>query len=166
MTKKSVTTHIRQAFEADVPVITNIIREAFHDVAIRFNLTEQNCPRHPSNCSQQWVIDAMQKGIRYYLIETGGQAFGCVAVEQATPETCYLERLSVVPAYRRHGYGRTLAKHAISAAKSLGAKEIGISIIAEQAELKEWYRNLGFSGTRTATFKQLPFEVLFMSMAI
>jgi len=166
MTQKPVTAHIRPASETDVPVITGIIRESFHDVAMRFNLTEQNCPRHPSNCSQQWVIDAMKKGIRYYLMETNGQAFGCMAVEQATPETCYLERLSVLPAYRRLGYGRTLVEHAISVAKSLGAKEIGISIIAEQAELKEWYRNLGFNETKTATFKQLPFEVLFMSMAI
>jgi len=157
---------IRLASVMDVAVVTDIIRNAFQDVANRFNLTEQNCPKHPSNCREQWILDAMQKSVRYYVIDTEGIQRGCVALEQANAEVCYLERLAVLPAYRRCGHGGELVEHALGEAKTLGVQKVDIGIIAADTELKEWYQKLGFKVTTKAAFDHLPFEVIFMSKVI
>ncbi len=38
---------IRGTVPADVPELVEIIRTAFRDVALRFDLTPENCPRPP-----------------------------------------------------------------------------------------------------------------------
>jgi N-acetylglutamate synthase-like GNAT family acetyltransferase len=155
---------IRRASALDVPVVTGIIRKSFLDVAKHFNLTEHNCPTHPSNCREQWIQEALKKGVRYYVLEAEGQQCGCVALEHANPEVCYLERLAVLPDHRRCGYGRALMAHAVGEARALGVQRVDIGIIAEHTELKDWYRHIGFEEVRRATFNHLPFEVLFMSI--
>jgi N-acetylglutamate synthase-like GNAT family acetyltransferase len=157
---------IREADQSDVPVITAVIRDSFRDVAVRFGLNEENCPKHPSNCRPEWIETALAKGVRYFVLEAGGRACGCVALERADPDVCYLERLAVLPEHRRHGYGRALVDHVAIAGKALGARRVEIGIIAEQVELKAWYQKMGFAETRRARFEHLPFEVQFMSMAV
>jgi len=157
---------IRDAAPADVPELVEIIRTAFRDVALRFDLTPENCPRHPSNCHQSWIEDALGKGVRYFILDAEGGSCGCVALEQASSETCYLERLAVLPTHRRRGYGRALVVHALAEARALGVKGVEIGIIAAQTELRNWYRKLGFIDQKTASFPHLPFQVLFSSKSL
>ncbi|MCE5335874.1 MAG: GNAT family N-acetyltransferase [Desulfobacteraceae bacterium] len=157
---------IEEALLSDVFVLANIIRNAFKDVALRFDLTEGNCPRHPSNCTAQWVESALHNQVRYFMLQCDGTPCGCVALEQAKPEVCYLERLAVLPDYRRRGFGKALVEHAISRAESLGAYRIEIGIISEHKELKSWYEALGFVQTGTGVFRHLPFEVTFMARGL
>jgi N-acetylglutamate synthase-like GNAT family acetyltransferase len=153
---------IRQATRDDVPVLAEVIRAAFRDVADRFALTAETCPTHPSNCAMAWIEQALDKGVRYYIGEEGGKACGCVALERANPEVCYLERLAVLPEYRRNGFGKALVDHVLAAARALGARRVEIGIIAEHRELKDWYLRLGFSMRDTVRFEHLPFAVMFM----
>jgi N-acetylglutamate synthase-like GNAT family acetyltransferase len=157
---------IREATAADIPRTVEIIRNSFHDVAVRFGLTEGNCPKHPSNCKASWVEEALEKGARYFLLDSEGLSCGCVALEQAGPDVCYLERLGVLPAQRRRGYGRALVDRVLYEAKGLGSHRVDIGIIADHTELKDWYRRIGFVEQKTATFPHLPFQVLFMSMIL
>ena len=157
---------IRNATQSDIPALVAIIRNSFHDVALRFNLTIDNCPKHPSNCAPQWIGTALQKGVRYFILESNTTPCGCVALEQARPELCYLERLAVLPDYRRRGFGKTLVDHALLQALQSGAKRVEIGIIADQHELKNWYSLLGFIETGKATFQHLPFEVRFMAKTL
>lgn len=159
-------TNIRLISAKDVAVVTDIIRNAFKDVANRFDLTKQNCPKHPSNCKEEWIQDAMNKGVYFYILEKEGAMRGCVALEKASPEVCYLERLAILPADRRCGYGGELVEYALNQAKTLGVQKVDIGIIAAQTELKVWYQKFGFKVTRKAAFDHLPFEVLFMSKGI
>ena len=89
-----------------------LIRASFADVAGRFDLTPENAPTHPSNCTPEWILTAMGKGVAFLLLESPQGAVGCVAVERADREVCYLERLAVLPEYRRKGHGRELVGHA------------------------------------------------------
>ena len=152
--------------KADIPTMVQIIRKAFYDVAVRFGLTEDNCPRHPSNCKPDWIEEALTKGVRYFILDSKGLSCGCVALEQAGPEVCYLERLAVLPAKQHRGYGRALVDHALDKAGVSGAHRVDIGIIAAHNELKDWYRKIGFVEQKKATFPHLPFEVLFMSKAL
>ena len=159
---RAATMVIRQGTRDDVPLLAAVIRAAFRDVGDRFALTAETCPTHPSNCATTWIEKALDKGARYYLGEEGGKACGCVALERANPEVCYLERLAVLPQFRRKGFGKALVDHLLEEARALGARRVEIGIIAEQGELRAWYERLGFVPTKTARFDHLPFRVLFM----
>ena len=154
--------NIRDASPKDAVLLTELIRSSFNDVARRYNLTPENCPKHPSNCRADWIEWAMDKGVQYYLLEEDGRAKGCAALEKASPETCYLERLAVLPEFRRKGLGRRLVDHALDQAKNLGVSKVEIGLIDWQTDLKQWYAGLGFSNKNTAEFEHLPFPVAFM----
>ena len=153
---------IRAATNDDVSLLAALIRTSFRDVAERFNLTLDNCPTHPSSCTVEWIESALEKSVRYYLLEDKGKPCGCVALERARPEVCYLERLAVLPESRRMGFGKALVKHVLGEAERIGAKRVEIGVIAEHTELKDWYGRLGFSVKDTVHFDHLPFAVTFM----
>jgi diamine N-acetyltransferase len=157
---------IREATLSDISRLVAIIRTSFADVAVRFNLTEENCPKHPSNCLANWIASAMNKGIRYFILDSKGLSCGCVALEHASPDVCYLERLAVLPLLRRQGFGKALVDRVQRVALKLGARHLEIGIMAEDAELRDWYGKIGFIEQKTATFPHLPFTVLFMSISL
>jgi diamine N-acetyltransferase len=159
---QAFTNHIRKAGTADVTLLSCIIRDSHHDVAGRFGLTADNCPKHPSNCTDAWIESDLIRGIAYYIMEHNDVSVGCVAIEQASPDVCYLERLSVLPGQRRKGLGRALVTDVLFKAKTLGAREVGIGIIAQYTELKSWYKKIGFIEGETKEFAHLPFNVTLM----
>jgi len=146
--------------------LADITRMSFQDVADRFGLTLENAPRHPSNCTLDWIRKDMEDGVTYFAVRNRNHVVGCVALEKANSEVCYLERLAVLPNERRRGFGEALVEHALSEAKLLGVRYVSIGIIAEQTELKDWYRKLGFVEGESKAFSHLPFRVTFMSYAI
>jgi len=154
---------VRACTQKDIGVLAEIIRRSFQDVALRFDLTQENAPRHPSNCTDDWIEKDMEHGVIYFVIENKNIVVGCVALEQANPEVCYLERLAVLPDQRRRGFGKKLVTHVLSKAKSLGAHHVNIGIIAEHTELKNWYKEIGFVEGETKEFSHLPFHATFMS---
>jgi N-acetylglutamate synthase-like GNAT family acetyltransferase len=157
---------IRVATQKDFALLTEIIRSSFRDVAKRFGLTSENCPRHASNCTVEWIEKDMDRGVAYFILEEEGRASGCVALESANSEVSYLERLAVLPDRRRLGLGRALVDHVLDEAKLSGAKRLNIGTIAEQSELGNWYRKIGFVETETREFAHLPFQVRLMSYEI
>jgi N-acetylglutamate synthase-like GNAT family acetyltransferase len=157
---------IRAGTPKDIGVLTEIIRSSFRDVADRFGLTQENCPKHPSNCTVDWIQGDMDRGVTYFIFEDHGLASGCVALELAGSKLCYLERLAVRPPQRRRGFGRALVEYVLAEAKRSGSRRMSIGIIAEQTELKSWYQKIGFVEAETKEFAHLPFRVTFMSCAV
>ena len=60
---------IRLCTQKDVEVLVETIRKSFQDVALRFGLTEENAPRHPSNCTKELIQKDIERGVRYFIIE-------------------------------------------------------------------------------------------------
>jgi predicted N-acetyltransferase YhbS len=154
---------ITPASVQDTIRITALIREAFGVVARRFDLTTDNCPKHPSNCTEHWVARDLARGVQYFLARRNDGVEGCLGVEQASTEECYLERLAVRPESQQQGLGAALVNHGLDQARRLGVAKVGVAIIAEQVELGDWYQRLGFTPTGTRRFPHLPFEVAFLS---
>ena len=153
---------IRQATDKDIPLLTNIIRTSNQDIAERFQLTPQNAPKHPSNCTDAWIESAFEKGITYYVLEDENILCGCIALEQVNAEVCYIERLAVLPSFRRKGFGEALVKHAFAEARKRHTCRVEIGTIAEHTQLTKWYQKLGFTVKNTVKFDHLPFNVTFM----
>jgi len=146
----------------DVAILSGLIRNSYRDVAQRFDLTPENCPKHPSNCTDEWIRNDFARGVSYYILEHNGQPTGCAALEISDPDISYLERLAVLPDNRRKGFGRKLVDHVFHQAKDSGINKISIGIIASQTDLKRWYQKIGFIKGDTKEFKHLPFPVIFM----
>lgn len=157
---------IREATLKDRNLLSKIISESFHDVAQRFSLTMDNCPKHPSNCTTSWIEYDMARGVQYFISYYGENPAGCVGVECPNTDVCYLERLSVLPAMRGKRFGSDLVKHALDFSASKGAKKVSIGIIAEQTELREWYEKFGFVEVQVKSFHHLPFRVCLMEFDI
>ena len=155
-------TVIKSADIKDIAALSGLIRDSYRNVAQRFGLTPENCPKHPSNCTDEWIRNDFKRGVSYYLLEHNGRPAGCAALEIPEPGLGYLERLAVLPASRRNGFGGRLVDHVLLQAADSAIKKISIGIIAAQAELKAWYQKIGFVETGTREFDHLPFTVRFM----
>jgi len=157
---------IKEATKEDILLLTHLIRVSFRDVAEKFHLTPRNAAKHPSNCTEEWVRTALDKGHRYFLLEALEGPCGCAALERANSQVCYLERLAVLPEMRKRGFGEILVRHAVEEARKIGAQRLEIGIIAAQSDLRDWYIKRGFVWMRTRRFEHLPFEVAFMFMGL
>ena len=155
--------HIREANSDDTSLLSGLIRQSYRDVADKFQLTPANCPKHPSNCTDEWIGNDFARGVIYFILERMSIPAGCVAIESAEADLCYLERLAVLPHERKKGFGSQLVEHIFHTARKLGSKKISIGIIAAQTELAQWYRKFGFVEGETREFSHLPFRVTFMT---
>ncbi len=155
--------NIIQATIDDTNLLSVIISNANKDVAIKFGLNEQNAPKHPSFCNEDWITSDFNRGEIYFISQTQGISTGCVAFEQPDPKTAYLNRLAVLPEYRHNGIGAALVKHIINISRSKKIETISIGIIARHTMLKTWYSDLGFNEVSTKIVDHLPFDVTFMN---
>lgn len=157
---------IRQANKDDIDVLISILLNSYRNVAKRFKLTKENCPKFLGFCAKERVKSDFEKGIKYYILEQDHQPSGCVALEKASQDVCYLERLAVLPKHRRKGYGEMLVNHLFEQARKTGAQRVEIGMISKDRKLKNWYKKLGFVQKGTKIFDHLPFVVAFMSANI
>ncbi|MDR3367829.1 GNAT family N-acetyltransferase [Rhodoferax sp.] len=158
--------NIRDATAQDAATLAALISAANRDVATQFGLTLENCPKHPSFCTENWVQTDQARGERYFLTEEAAKPIACVAFELATADVAYLNRLSVLPAHRRCGIGARLVQHVIHLARAQGCKSVSIGVIGEHTDLQRWYAKLGFITGETRRFAYLPFSVTYMRLAV
>lgn len=157
---------ILEASIQDANVLASIISESNKDVAITFNLNQDNNPKHPSFCDANWVKADVERGEEYFLYQEAGQSVACVAFENPRIGVGYLNRLSVLPEHRCKGIGEALVQHVMQYAASKQISRVSIGIIAEHHKLKHWYLKLGFKEGDIKTFPHLPFDVQYLHFVI
>jgi diamine N-acetyltransferase len=143
-----------------------VISEAFAQVAVDFQLTEQNCPTSPAFQTAEKLRESREKGLEVFGMFEGAGQTGAVAIERAGEDVFYLQRLAVIPSCRNAGRGSALVDFALETARSGGAKVVSLGMIAADTRLKDWYRGLGFVERETRRIESLPFEVTFMEIAV
>jgi GNAT superfamily N-acetyltransferase len=157
---------IRTARNDDAERLATLIASAFVDVAERFGLTRENCPGHTSFISADEVRRGMGFSNRYFMASDGGVPCGAIAIRMPCAGISIVEKVAVLPAFRRCGIGRCLMEHTIGEARQCGATAVEIGIIAAHAELRSWYERLGFLPTRLMHYDHLPFDVLHLQKAL
>lgn len=65
--------NIREGNKSDILIISEVIQKSYSTVAQRYGLTLENCPKHPSNCSIEWVENDTERGVKYLVIESGNE---------------------------------------------------------------------------------------------
>jgi len=155
---------IREATREDAALLLRLIRESFETVYQRFNLRPETWRGHAANKEPAWILETMDKGQRFFVLEKGGAPCGCVALEREDAATVHLRRLAVLPACRRRGYGRRLVDLVLAEARRLGARRVVLGIVAANTELQQWYERQGFVVTERKRYDELPFEVTHMAL--
>jgi ribosomal protein S18 acetylase RimI-like enzyme len=152
----------------ELPQCALVIQKAFTTVADNFELNQSNCPTHPSFIIERKLLEYYEKGISMFRFVDANKTVGFVAIEQPDENQAkwYIEKLSVIPEFRKKGIGKKLMDHAITEIKKRGGSEISIALIDEQTLLKEWYAKMGFNHVLTKNFSHLPFNVCFMEMKL
>lgn len=153
---------IRPMSASDLSAIAMLVSESNKNVAFMFGLNAENCPRHPSFCTESWVRAELERGETYFIIDD----VGCVAYEPAAPGRAYLNRLSVLPGQRGKGVGARLVRHVVAHARAQGVASISIGVIGEHTALQRWYNKLGFKDGATKRFAHLPFSVKYMTLDV
>ena len=143
-----------------------VIQESFLTVAGEFNFTEENCPSNPAFTKPEKLEQMRDSGISMFGLFEGGRQIGFVALERATNQLFYIERLAVLPEFRHKGYGKALLDFAFDYLKAQGAKQASIGIVNENSVLKHWYRCYGFQEIDLKKYEHLPFTVCFMEKAV
>lgn len=158
--------NIRPGTISDIELISSIIRKANTPVAIKHNLTKENSPKHPSNCTPEWIKNAIENEEIFFILEENHIGIGCIAYQSPNKETAYLNRLAVLPEYQNKGLGKALVDFHINYCKKKNHSLISIGIINSNTKLKKWYSSLGFKESGLKQFEHLPFTVCFMVFKI
>ena len=153
---------IRQANKSDISILLTLLRDSFKEVAKRFDLTVKNCPKYVAFYTKERLASDFEKGMKYYILLQDNRPCGCIALEQASPDVCYLGRLAVLPRHRNKGYGKALVNHILDRAQEIGVKRVELGMISKERKLKNWYRKFGFVNKGTKKFDHFPFTVAFM----
>ncbi|HEY8421246.1 MAG TPA: GNAT family N-acetyltransferase [Thermoclostridium sp.] len=157
---------IRQIKITELQDCIKVINESFATVAREFNLTEQNCPRHPSFMKIDTLQQRYADGYQMYGLYEQDKLVGYVSISVDDNNAAELHNLAVLPGYRHKGYGKSLLDFCEKKAKEMGCNKIKIDIIEENKVLKDWYLKNGFVHLFTKIFNHLPFTVGFMEKYI
>jgi len=86
----------------------------------------------------------LRKGGKIFLVESGGQTVGCVALIPMGESVYELSKMAVSPAMRGQGIGRKLLLHAIAQAKALGAASLFLGSNSVLKNAVHLYEEVGF----------------------
>jgi N-acetylglutamate synthase-like GNAT family acetyltransferase len=154
--------------ENDLSAIVNVLNVSHDTIAKDFGFTKDNNPTNNAFINESTLRTQLNKGIDLYAMSLDNKLIGCIAIEKSAKEadTFYIEKVSIIPKFRNHGYGIKLMDFAITKIKELGCKVVSIALIDSNIKLKKWYLSQGFIETGSKDFEHLPFRVCFMNKQI
>ncbi|MCX5683233.1 MAG: GNAT family N-acetyltransferase [Planctomycetota bacterium] len=159
-----MTPAIRPATRDDAPLLLGLIQQAFQTSYDRLGLAPENYKYHASFLKPAWILEQMDAGNRFFVLEDAGEAVGCVALKPEEDGAVQMRRLAVLPAHRGKGYGRRLVDHVLAEARAMGARRATLGMWSADVPLRQWYERLGFAVTETKTYPDLPLPVTHMAM--
>jgi len=146
-----------------------LVRRSFATVAAEFQLSAQNCPRHPTFQSDDTLLLRLsQPGVACFGAFQDERMVGFAALlpDHSGDGGMELTRLCVDPAWRRREIGARLLEHPQAHTKAHGARKMTLGIISESQRLKAWYQANGFVPLRTRRVRGLPFTVCDMAKTL
>ena len=86
----------------------------------------------------------LRKGGRIFMVWTGGEAVGCVALIPMGDGVYELSKMAVSPAMRGQGIGRRLLEYAIGQARTMGASSLFLGSNSVLKNAVHLYESVGF----------------------
>lgn len=136
--------HLREAQEADLPLLASILHQAFAEYRDRLDP-----PSGVHHETEETLGQKMQKGgaVLAYL---GDNPVGCVFF-RVESDYMYLGRLSVLPQHRKRGIARTLINEIEQRAIALHLPRVQLGVRTALPDLRAYYEQLGYRPVRFGT---------------
>lgn len=138
--QKSV--HLHQASGDDIPILLTVLRAAFEEYRGRLDP-----PSGVHSETVETLRQKLEKGAAV-LAKIGDEVAGCVFFQQEAGYV-YLERLSVLPEYRRRGVGQALVEYVEQRAQMLKLP-VQIGVRLPLADIRSFYERRGYRVVRYA----------------
>jgi N-acetylglutamate synthase-like GNAT family acetyltransferase len=108
------------------------------------------------------------KGGHIFMAYTGSEAVGCVALIPMQDGVYELSKMAVSPHLRGRGVGRRLLQHAISQARSIGARSLFLGSNTRLKDAVHLYESVGFRHVKSETLPPMPYKRadVFMEMPL
>ena len=160
---------IKEIGREDISQCVSIIKESFMTVADDFGFTARNAPRFTAFAMSDerlyYQLDNEHRlMVAYYLDD--GAIVGYYSLLLQEDKQCELNNLSVLLKYRHNGIGTALLNDAFIRARNTGCVKMNIGIVEENAILRKWYEDHGFTHTGTKKFDFFPFTCGYLEMSI
>jgi ribosomal protein S18 acetylase RimI-like enzyme len=121
----------------DIPQILDVIKTAFKEQRGQVN------PPSSAESKTIEVIKAELQTANALVIESANKIIACVFY-QPKGDSVYIDRLAVLPAFRRKGIGKVLMKEAEKRAIDLGFSTLSLSVRIELEHQQAYYSKMGF----------------------
>lgn len=157
---------IRKVTLNDLQTCSDVIKESFMPVAVKFNITKENAPNYvafsttPEKLKEQYLC---RREMYVYLLDKRIVGFFSLSYCDNIYE---ISNLCVLPEYQHSGIGRELLFFAIERATDKQADKLILSIVEENINLKEWYSSFGFIHTHRKKFDFFPFTCGYMELKL
>ncbi|SRR5713226_1535287 len=128
---------LREATQADVATIVNLIREAFEEYRGRLD------PPSGAHEESEEKIRLKMASAQVVLVLVEGVAIGCVFYERES-DYLHFHRLAVLPAERGRGLGRILIDYVENRARALNLAGVRLGVRLALERLRAYYDRLGY----------------------
>lgn len=157
---------IRKANLDEMQACSDLIKESFASVAVKFNITKENAPNYvafsttPDKLTEQYLSG---REMYVYVLDERIVGFFSLSYHDSN---CEINNLCVSAEYRHKEIGEDLLQFAILRAKNKQADKLTLSIVEENTVLKEWYSSFGFIHTHTKKYDFFPFTCGYMELKL
>lgn len=138
------TISFRKAADADIPRLVEVIRASFAEYEGRLD---------PPSSAERKTVEIVQQelvGGGAFVAEADRVIVGCV-LYHPHPDYVYLDRLSVLPDFRRRGIAGTLIQAVETRTRTLGLSRVRLSVRLALTENRSYYERLGYMLLRYGT---------------
>src|SRR5262249_32844492 len=138
------TVELREATSTDIPTLLRLVQTAF---------AEYEGQLDPPSGAHQETEESLRNALHLGsagLASFNGEIAGCVFYSPKDGHV-YIGRLSVLPAFRRFGVGKSLMTFVEHRAADLGFQRVQIGVRIALPHLHAYYKSLGYARVRDET---------------
>lgn len=158
---------IRKISKSELNKSLDIMHKAYEPIAIKFGLTEDNCPyRGNASYPYELLCENYNNGLIMYGLFVNDDLVGLISLKVVNEKSLKIKDLVVLPTHQHNGYGKQLLEYAEVVADNNSCTKVILGMIYENDVLRSWYINNGYSLTETINYEKAPFTVGMMEKEI
>ncbi len=144
----------------------DIVKTSYEDIAIKFGMTEDNCPYRGRTCLPFHIFEnEFNEGYLMYSYFYDNDIVGFLSLI-ASGNEMKIHDLAILPSYQNKGFGSELIQFSKEKAKELKCSKITLGMVHENIALKNWYEKIGFNTVNLLKFDKVTYTVGIMELLL
>lgn len=154
---------IKPISKSELPMCLEVFHKGYEDVAVKFGLTEENCPdRGRASLTLEKLTEEFDSGTMVFGYFSKEKIVGFLGIKFDENNVCKLNDIIVLPEFRKCGCGQKLLDFCKEKAKATGAVKIRLGMIDDNKPLRNWYEKNGFKNVGYKKYEGSPVTTGYM----